>query len=214
MFRWILIFLSSTVLLLCFIYRTTLLCAIGDFLISEDRLEKADAVFVLGGDSYDRGNYAAEIYRMGYVSQIVCLGENVPTIFKAIGISYSESEVTKINIVSPFSDSVSITHLRKPIPDSSVIILKQGTSTKEEMDAIKEFCHKNNFKKIILVSSRFHTGRVRMISEKIFENSGIELLIAGAPSSFYREEEWWKSEEGLIMVNNEYVKHGYYLIKY
>ena len=34
------------------------------------------------------------------------------------------------------------------------------------------------------------------------EGSSTELIIHGSPSSRYDENYWWKSEQGLIMVNN------------
>jgi hypothetical protein len=40
------------------------------------------------------------------------------------------------------------------------------------------------------------------------------VLLHGAPASSFQESSWWTSEEGLIMLNNEYVKLAYYHIKY
>lgn len=197
---------------LSFIFRFQILKGIGNFLVSEDLLEKADAIFVLGGDSYDRGNFAIKLFNEGYSSKIVCLGENIPSIFKAIGISYAESEVTKINIMS--LPTLFQRKREKVIPDSSVIVLKKGTSTQEEIAAIIDYCKANNLEKVILISSKFHTRRVRLACKKKFREENLELIIAGAGSTIYPEEEWWKSEEGLIMVNNEYVKLVYYFLKY
>jgi hypothetical protein len=49
---------------------------------------------------------------------------------------------------------------------------------------------------------------------KRFEQAGIALCIAGAPSTTYNEKLWWAKENGLIMVNNEYIKLLYYWITY
>ncbi len=187
---------------LCFLFRINILKRAGNFLISEDTLQKADAIFIPGGDSYDRGNMAVKLFNEGFASKIICLGENIPNIFKTLEISYAESEVTKINLQ------------KKLISDSAIVVLKKGTSTKEEMDAINDYCKTNNLKKIIILSSKFHTRRIRIFFKNKFEEANIEMLIAGAPSSVYSEEEWWKSEEGLIMLNNEYVKLIYYFLKY
>ena len=48
----------------------------------------------------------------------------------------------------------------------------------------------------------------------IFEKGGIEIILRGAPSSGYKEDNWWAEEAGLLMVNNEYVKLFYYYIHY
>ena len=184
-----------------FIFRENFLRGTGDFLIKENKPKKADVIFVLGGDSYDRGNKAIELFKQGYSQKIICLGENVPTIFKALGISYSESEVTKINI-------------QKQIADSQILVLKKGTSTMEESQAIIKYCIENKINSAIIITSKFHTRRVRNVLKTWFDENKIQLFIVGAPSSLYPENEWWKSEDGLITVNNEYVKLVYYFFKY
>lgn len=47
-----------------------------------------------------------------------------------------------------------------------------------------------------------------------FAGSGINVLVHAVPSSEYDAKLWWRSEEGLLMVNNEYVKALYYAITY
>lgn len=213
------LFLLFFFIFLSFLFRNSLLLNIGNFLIREDSLQKSDAIFVLGGDSYDRGNLAVKLFKEGYASKIVCSGENIPTILKALGISYAESEITRINIISAFAPADSGKSPAKENktafpPDSSVSILRKGTSTMEEIIAIKDYCRENKLNKIILITSKFHTRRVGSVCKKIFHDEKPELIITGVPSSSYSEEKWWESEEGLIMVNNEYVKLIYYFLKY
>ena len=114
----------------------------------------------------------------------------------------SESEVTKKFIVENGVDS------------NYVTALIQATSTKEESAVILNYCKQHQLKKAIVVTSKFHLRRVGMVFKELFEENGIEVILRGAPSSAYNEEEWWNYELGLIMVNNEYVKLLYYLIKY
>ncbi|MCH8319181.1 MAG: ATP-binding cassette domain-containing protein, partial [Bacteroidetes bacterium] len=100
------------------------------------------------------------------------------------------------------------------IPRASIELLEKGTSTKEEAGYAIQYCLENNVKQAIVLSSKFHTRRVKSIFRPLFEANGVELILRGAPSSVYSEDEWWKTEEGLIMVNNEYVKLVYYFFKY
>ena len=44
------------------IFKNTFLRNVGAVLIVEDPLEKADAIFLLGGGSYDRGREAAKLF--------------------------------------------------------------------------------------------------------------------------------------------------------
>jgi uncharacterized SAM-binding protein YcdF (DUF218 family) len=188
---------------LLFLMRVPIMSMMGRYLISEDALQKSDAIFVLGGSSFDRGNEATRLFGQGYATKIVCMGENVPSVFKAIDKDYTEAEVAKINIVR-----------NNDVKKRDVVLLEIGTSTKEESEAIAQYCEDEQLKRIIILSDKFHTRRIRGVFEPLFEEIETELIIHGTGSTQYDEAEWWKYEQGLLMVNNEYVKLIYYWLKY
>lgn len=185
-------------LLLLFIFRIPILRSIGNQLIDEGNMEPVEALFVLSGDPWDRGNEAVRLYKQGLAEKIICTGENVPRLFLIAGIQYPESQLTRMNIIA------------QGVPPNDVALLTKGTSTKEEADHILAYCIQNNIKKVAVVSTKFHTRRVQYAFGEKFRDAGIHLIIHGAPSSAYDENYWWRSEDGLIFVNNEYIKIGYY----
>lgn len=187
---------------LLFAFRTPILRACGTALMHEDKLQQADAMFILSGGGYDRGNEAYRVYRSGYTKQIICTGGNPVVEMKVFDIDTLESDMTTANLK------------RLNIPDSNIVQIKYGTSTQEEKDTIINYCKQHQLKKVILLSSRLHTARVHSVFRKPFEDAGVELIIHGAPSSRFNEYEWWKSEDGLIAVNNEWIKTLYYWWKY
>lgn len=192
---------ASAMLLLLLLFHAPLLRFIGNQLIDEDRLTKTQAAFVLSGDAWDRGNEAIKLYKKGFAEKIICTGENVPRLFLIAGIPYPESELTQLHLLSG------------GIPAQDIELLCKGTSTKEEADYILAYCREHNIKKLTIISTRFHTRRIGNTFRKQFADAGLQLHIHGAPSSAYRENEWWKSENGLIFVNNEYIKILYYWLK-
>jgi uncharacterized SAM-binding protein YcdF (DUF218 family) len=103
---------------------------------------------------------------------------------------------------------------RLHIPDSIITEIRKGTSTKEESDIILNYCLQHHIKKAIVLSSKLHTRRINEVFRKKLKDAGIELIIHGAPSSQYNEMYWWQSEDGLIAVNNEWIKRMYYWWKY
>jgi uncharacterized SAM-binding protein YcdF (DUF218 family) len=189
-------------LIVLFLFRTFLLQLAGNFLIKEDNLQHADAIFVLSGDPYDRGRQAQVLFDDGYAPLIVVTGENISHNLKALGVYYAESDLTKHFLVNNGIDS------------TDVIILREGTSTIQEANVILDYAKANSLDKVIVVSSQFHTRRIHNFFHPMFKKENIELIVQGAPSSLYKEQEWWKAEDGLIMVNNEYVKLVYYRLKY
>ncbi len=168
----------------------------------EDEKQHSEVLFVLGGNSFERGLEAHRLLEEGWSNKVICTGGNVPMVLAAIDTVIYEAEITKDML------------MRKGIDKDAVVALTGSTSTKEESGEILAYCKSNALKKITVISSRLHMRRVRMVFEKAFENQGIEIVYRGAPSQNYDENSWWKSEAGLIMVNNEYVKYVYYLIKY
>ena len=188
-------------IIVLFFLRIPLLKALSNFLVVEDEIENVEQAFVLSGGAFDRGNKAIELYHENKIEKIICVGGNVTPNFKALGIEMLESELTQIHILSGGIDS------------NHISIVPNGTSTLEESNVILEYCIENSIKEIVIISSKFHSKRISNVFKEKFENEGIEVLISGAPSSIYNEEEWWKSENGLIALNNEYVKLLYYLIK-
>ena len=55
----------------CYTFRTPILRWFATSLIVEDPVQNADAMFVLSGGGYDRGNEAAKIVKGGYVNRII-----------------------------------------------------------------------------------------------------------------------------------------------
>ena len=182
--------------------RVPVLQGIGSFLIRVDAPQKADVIFVLSGAAYDRGRKAAEVFKQGLAPRVVCVGGNYESNMLALGRNYYESELTRSAIVLSGVDS------------NAVTTLTEGTSTQEESEAIVKYCVDKNIKSCIVVTSLFHTRRVSSTVKKKLGQAGVETYLIGAPSRFYEPTAWWKSEYGLIDVNNEYVKLVYYLIKY
>lgn len=192
----------TILLLVVFGFKNNILRSFSHFLIIENEFDYIENAFVLSGGAFDRGNEATFLFQEKKIGNIICTGENKPPDFKAINLEMLESEVTRKNIISQINDSAKVT------------LLKIGTSTLEESEIILEYCLKHSLKECLIISSKFHTRRINNVFKKKFEKKGIQVFIKGAASSAYVENEWWKSENGLIALNNEYIKLFYYFVKY
>jgi hypothetical protein len=104
--------------------------------------------------------------------------------------------------------------LRAGVPDTMAIAIKRGTSTYEECGVILSDALRAGHDTVMILSSRFHMRRIAYVFRQRFQEKGITVVLHGAPNSDYDEDRWWESEEGLLMVNNEYVKLVYYRLKY
>lgn len=195
--------ISSVVILLilAFVFRNHILRSFSNFLVVESDFEHIETAFVLSGGAFDRGNQAALLLNEKKIDKVICTGANQPPDFKALNLDMLESELTRKHILTQIPDSTKVT------------LLKIGTSTLEESEAILAFCKTENITECVIVSSKFHTRRIKNSFKKKFEKEGVKIYISGAASSVYEENNWWQSENGLIALNNEYIKLMYYLVK-
>lgn len=186
----------------CYLLREKVFRSMAHFLIQQDELQSTAAMAVLSGGGWDRGNEAGRIFKKGLVKQVICTGGNPLPDLKAYGLDVTESDVTKQNL------------LRNAVPDSAIIQIKKGSSTMEEKQLLLKYCSEHGIKKLLLLSSLYHTRRIRSVFEEEFRKAGITLIIRGSRSSRFDEYRWWESEDGLIAMNNEMMKTIYYLLKY
>ena len=202
-FRKISIVIGIVLLAVCITYvaRRPIMRVFGNYLIKEDELSTCEALFLLSGNPKDRAMEAARLLKAEYAPKVVCTGESVHRILLVVGDSTDEAGLSRMEL------------LAAGIPDTQIEVLHIGTSTREESEAILAYCRIKGYKKIMVVSDKFHTNRIDYAFRDVFEDAGIKLVLRGSPSKAYSESNWWANEEGLIMVNNEYIKLLYYYIK-
>lgn len=187
---------------ICYFCRLPILRAMGNYLDVGVEPQKVEALYILGGSPHDRGLAAIEVYKDSLCDMFVCTGGNVHGTLIAYGVDMKESELSARFLMN------------QGLPASKVRMLSSSTSTFEESIEILDDCKSNGYQKIAVISSAYHTRRVRWIFNRKFENSGIEVLVYSAPPTNYNPDEWWKSENGMLFFFNEIVKIGYYHLQY
>ena len=184
------------------LFRVPVLRTLGSFLIREDALRHADALYVLGGASLDRGQEAARVMQAGWCDHAWFTGSNIPTVLESMGIPLPEADVS-LHAAE-----------RAGLPPGRGTAMHYGTSTMEEADAILVHAHRAGHDTIMVLSSKFHLRRIHRVFARHPWAGGITVLLHGAPSVQFREEDWWRYEDGLVMLANEYLKLVYYAWRY
>jgi uncharacterized SAM-binding protein YcdF (DUF218 family) len=195
----------SILLLLCVILllsMNSIFRGIGKWLNATDAPQQTEMCFVLGGNSYERGIAATELFKQFPQQKFIATGGNYPYQILCLDTTMLESELTRHFMLS------------QGVPANQVDTLSSAHSTMDESNEILAWCKSNNAKKITVISSAFHMRRVRMVFEDKFEEAGIQINFHGAAPIEYNDLNWWKNEEGMIMTNNELVKIFYYAVKY
>lgn len=196
--RWLIALLGiGLCFMLFYVFRHTLLRSLTVPLIHTEAPLPADAMFVLSGGAHERPQKAAAIFRQ-YPMPIITTGEYTTAEMRAYGVDVSAAELNRRILVQEGVDS------------AYTAAMGIGTSTMTESVGILAYCQSHHYHRIIIVSSMLHTGRIYRIFRRKFAEHGIEVHVVGAEPKSYTIAAWWRSEEGLLFVNNEYIKSFVY----
>jgi len=188
---WLLVLLVVCVLVfVVYLLREPLLRAFADWWVVSDRLEKAQAIVVLGGDSAagDRLQRAATLYREGWAPRLVVSGP-------AVRFYLSEAELMQREA------------LNLGVPEDKLLVVRHAaTSTLEEAQQLSKVFAEHKLRKLIVVTSNFHTRRVRRIFRKLLRERGTQVWVDAAADSRFVPERWWQEREARALLLLEILK--------
>lgn len=197
------IILGLAVLLFGWVFFSSLM---AQNLIIEKDIEKPEAMLILGGSTVylERTRKAAELYKIGKTSKVFLIDD---------GGKAGWSEQEKRN--PPFVELAKKELLKNGVPEFAIEILPHfGDGTNYEAQVFVKKAKELQLKKILLVTSAYHTSRALWTFEKFFKENDLQVEIgvfsppAGqqTPSTFT----WWLSAKGWNVVAGEYMKFVYY----
>ncbi|MCS7161933.1 MAG: YdcF family protein [Bacteroidia bacterium] len=157
-----------------------------------------DRICVLSGRPYERAAGAVEAYHR-LPRPILVLGGLVEDNLQAAGYADpQECALTRQALK------------RLGIPDSAIQMSCVGTSTYEEIRHVEALCQQYKWRRILFVTSPFHSRRVEKLAARWLSPKGIAWGVFAAKPLYYSTERWWESEVGLLAVWEEIAKHAYY----
>lgn len=195
--KYLLIILFLIILQFPLFYRFWLTQA-GGWLIHQDKIEKADAILVLGGGRGERVLQGAALYREKYADLIMITGEFEQIMSGPVYHWAVQGQKLAGN---------------RGVPKNKVLPILDSKSTRDDATLSLAECRKRNFKSLIVVSEPYHTKRAFYIFKKVYKGSGIKVMIYPVQDSWYKRDTWWYSEYGLMATTDEYIKFVYYQLK-
>jgi len=137
--------------------------------------EHSDAIILLGDDNFyaDRATRAAELIRQGAAPVIVASGRR----FRP---SAGVAELLEHDL------------LERGVPKEKIIrFAHDSDSTLEEANALAQFSAEHRFRSVIVVTSNYHTRRVRYVFGKVFPPN-ISVTVASARDGDFDPDRWWE----------------------
>jgi uncharacterized SAM-binding protein YcdF (DUF218 family) len=159
---------------------------LGRFLTSPDPLQRADAVYVLGGTFIDRALEALHLYREGYTPRIVLSPDR-----REKGAIALERQGVHMPSTAEVVKNLFVTSLGVPAADIEVI---PGSvdNTAQEADAIRSLIEAGHWRRLIVISDCATTRRAGYAMRRVI---GPEVLVISRCSRYdtYNPDRWWHS---------------------
>jgi len=154
--------------------------------VEDDKPEKADAIVVLGGDEFGtRILKAAHLAQSGYAPYVLVSGPHT--------------------LLGHQSDAVIEYARRKGYPVSLFRPLTHElNSTRSEAELIDNYLRSQGARKILLVTSNYHTARAARLLRKY--SPGLQVIAVAASDPAFTPDGWWKTREGQKMFFYESFK--------
>jgi uncharacterized SAM-binding protein YcdF (DUF218 family) len=185
-FRLIFFIFILAVCAVLYLARVPLLRLAGEFWVVDEPPEASDVIVVLSGDNYDaeRATRAASLFKSGLAPRVLATG-------RALRSYATTTDLMKRDLVE------------HGVPENAIVpFTHKADDTRDEAAAVSEFVASHGWKKILLVTSNYHTRRSQYIYEHTLPSSD-QLLTVAAPDSDYDPNYWWKTRTGVKIFFHE-----------
>ena len=171
--------------------------SVGRWLVVEDPLVKSRAIVVLSGAMPVRAIEAANLYRQGYAPEVWLTHSTEPgETLEEMGIPFAgEDYYNRLVLIHEGVPAESIRVLEPPI-----------VNTADEIRAIAATLSQGNARgndeTVILVTTKAHTRRVRLLWRKLAAGQGRAIVRAAAGDPF-DPRHWWRTTSDALDVVRE-----------
>jgi uncharacterized SAM-binding protein YcdF (DUF218 family) len=190
--RWILYLSLSALVLLAGGFGFGLFY-VGQWLVVEDSLGQAHAIVVLSGNLPGRAIEAARIYRGNFASQVWVSQPVSPA---------PQLATMHITFIGEDFYNQKVLMARGVPADAIRILTDPSANTEEEVDEIARDCRRDGAHAVIIVTSKPHTRRVRLIWDHRIGNDPRAIIRYVSDDSF-DPAHWWRSTTDALDVVRE-----------
>ncbi len=166
---------------------------VGQWLVVQDALEPAQAIVVLSGRMPVRAREAAEIYREGFAAQVWITRPASPEEeLRQMGIGFVGEEFYNQRVL-----------IQLGVPTDAIRVLdKPVINTEQEVLEISDALRQEGGSKVIVVTTKPHTRRVKAIWKRLVGNSP-RLMVRYASQDGYDGVHWWRRTSDALDVVRE-----------
>ena len=158
---------------------------------------KADLIVALGGDNGGRADRVLELYRKGFAPKVLLTGEGLHSRTRAYYLSWRARYLAD-----------------EGIPESNMLYDRSASSSWEEATDTLLLMRAMKLDRVLVVSDPPHMRRLSWVWHKVFSGSGKQYTLVASDMEDWDAAHWWRTSVNAQFVFGEYIKLGYYLVRY
>jgi len=178
-FRLMVLLMLALLLAAVYLARHPLLRLAGGWWEVEDQLERADAILVLGDDNFagERASRSAELYRAGWAPLVVASGRLLRPYAGVAELIGRDLET-------------------RGVPTTAILRFPhRAGNTREEAQILGDLAADRGWRRVLLVTSNYHTRRARYIFRRVFPPQ-VTILMVSVRDADFDPDSWWESRQG------------------
>jgi uncharacterized SAM-binding protein YcdF (DUF218 family) len=166
---------------------------VGRWLVVEDPLRNVRAIAVLSGGLPMRAIEAAKLYRQGYAPEIWLTHSAEPAAtLGEMGIPFAGEDFYSARVL-----------LHEGVPAQAIRVLDLPiVNTEDELNAIAAALAKERDRTAIIVTTKAHTRRVRLLWQRLGSGRGSAIVRAASEDPF-DPRHWWRTTSDALDVVRE-----------
>lgn len=168
----------------------------GTALVVRTPLDTPDAIFVLGSHEWERLPAAADLARRYPAARVWLSMPRVPSIYNCHDCNGRVDRLVAFGVA------------RERIG----FLAMRVSNTRDEAEAAKYQCHDANVRRLVIVTSPYHTRRAWGTFQEVFAGANVALGIEPAAPAQARPESWWASPYDRSYVRYEWAALAYHAV--
>jgi uncharacterized SAM-binding protein YcdF (DUF218 family) len=192
--------LTLALLLVLTAFREQVLTRLGESLVVTDPLERADLIYVLAGDFWgSRVLLGANLGSQGWAPRVIMAG----------------GRYTGAGDMNSFGSDLAVDFaVQHGYPRNLFVPLRlNARSTIDEASAMGPIFHRLGAKRIILVTSNFHSRRTAQVFRLYLPE--FDFRVEGSVDDAFDPHAWWKKPQDRRLLFSEYQKMiGTFLVRF
>ncbi len=145
-------------------------------------------VAVSGGDTNARVDHATKLYQKGWASMVIFSGAALDKEGPSNAVAMRQRAVAA------------------GVPSSAIIIEEESETTRQNAEMTQEIVSKNNFNRVILVTSAYHQRRASLEFGKSASASGAEIINSPVTVDNQWSGWWWTTPVGWNLALGEFFR--------